>query len=107
MIVCKVIGHVWATKKEEGLTGFKLMVVQETETAKGISPVSTSKEKKMNDIVDSVLESIPKAGLVVAEVSARPSISHRLTWSPFSVPAQSSRRSADSPSPDSSSRGSA
>ncbi len=35
MIVCKVIGHVWATKKEEGLTGFKLMVVQETETAKG------------------------------------------------------------------------
>lgn len=35
MIICQVIGHVWATKKEEGLTGLKLMVVQETETAKG------------------------------------------------------------------------
>ena len=29
MIVCKVIGHVWATKKEEHLEGLKLMVVQE------------------------------------------------------------------------------
>ena len=29
MIICKVKGHVWATKKEESLTGLKLMVVQE------------------------------------------------------------------------------
>jgi len=29
MIVCKVIGHVWATKKEPRLEGLKLMVVQE------------------------------------------------------------------------------
>ena len=29
MLICKVIGHVWATKKEEGLEGLKLMVVQE------------------------------------------------------------------------------
>ena len=29
MIVCKVIGHVWATKKEESLSGMKLMVVRE------------------------------------------------------------------------------
>lgn len=34
MIICKVIGHVWATKKEESLTGFKLMVVQEAEPFK-------------------------------------------------------------------------
>lgn len=32
MIICKVIGHVWATKKEETLTGTKLMVVKEEET---------------------------------------------------------------------------
>lgn len=29
MIVCKVVGHVWATKKEPGLEGLKLMLVQE------------------------------------------------------------------------------
>ena len=29
MIICKVIGHVWATKKEPRLEGLKLMVVQE------------------------------------------------------------------------------
>lgn len=29
MIICKVIGHVWATKKDERLEGLKLMVVQE------------------------------------------------------------------------------
>lgn len=29
MKVCKVIGHVWSTKKEERLEGLKLMVVQE------------------------------------------------------------------------------
>lgn len=29
MIICRVIGHVWATKKESRLEGLKLMVVQE------------------------------------------------------------------------------
>lgn len=29
MTVCKVIGHVWATKKEERLSGLKMMLVQE------------------------------------------------------------------------------
>lgn len=28
MIVCKVVGHVWATKKEKALEGIKLMVVR-------------------------------------------------------------------------------
>ena len=32
MIICQVIGHVWVTKKEEKLSGLKLMVVQEVET---------------------------------------------------------------------------
>lgn len=30
MLVCKVIGHVWATKKEDALEGKKLMVVRQT-----------------------------------------------------------------------------
>ena len=31
MLICEVIGHVWATKKEPNLEGLKLMVVQEDE----------------------------------------------------------------------------
>lgn len=33
MLICEVVGHVWATKKEPGLNGQKLMVVKETETS--------------------------------------------------------------------------
>lgn len=29
MLICEVIGHVWATKKEQSLSGLKLMVVRE------------------------------------------------------------------------------
>ena len=29
MLICRVVGHVWATKKEEALSGQKLMVVRE------------------------------------------------------------------------------
>lgn len=29
MLICDVIGHVWATKKDESLEGRKLMVVRE------------------------------------------------------------------------------
>lgn len=32
MMICKVIGNVWATKKEESLEGKKLMVVIQTDT---------------------------------------------------------------------------
>ena len=36
MMICKVVGHVWATKKEENLSGKKLMVViQTTEFGEG------------------------------------------------------------------------
>lgn len=34
MLICEVIGHVWATKKQEGMEGFKLMVVREIVPAK-------------------------------------------------------------------------
>lgn len=32
MMICRVIGHVWATKKEEALNGHKLMIVREETT---------------------------------------------------------------------------
>jgi len=35
MIICQVVGHVWATKKEESLAGLKLMVVQELDERRG------------------------------------------------------------------------
>ena len=35
MLICRVVGHVWATKKEEALNGFKLMVVQRIDPADG------------------------------------------------------------------------
>ena len=37
MMICQVIGHVWATKKEESINGHKLMIVKEiiTDTKNG------------------------------------------------------------------------
>ena len=29
MLICKVIGHVWATKKQDSLNGQKLMIVKD------------------------------------------------------------------------------
>lgn len=37
MTICTVIGHVWATKKEESLSGLKLMVVKEEHNKKEIT----------------------------------------------------------------------
>jgi len=34
MIICKVVGHLWATKKDEKLNGQKLMIVRECESGK-------------------------------------------------------------------------
>ncbi|MFA6808105.1 MAG: EutN/CcmL family microcompartment protein [Eubacteriales bacterium] len=31
MIICEVVGHVWATKKEDSLNGMKLMVVKQVD----------------------------------------------------------------------------
>lgn len=39
MVICKVIGHVWATKKDEALNGLKLMVVKQTQTSQRNPPV--------------------------------------------------------------------
>ncbi|PIE55380.1 MAG: ethanolamine utilization protein EutN [Dethiosulfovibrio peptidovorans] len=36
MIIAKVVGNIWATKKEDGLTGMKFLVVRPTQShAKG------------------------------------------------------------------------
>jgi ethanolamine utilization protein EutN len=35
MQICKVIGHIWSTKKEAALEGFKLMLVQEKDRPQG------------------------------------------------------------------------
>ena len=63
MIICKVVGHVWATKKEERLNGLKLMVVQED-----------SPDKKKKDIyvaADTVGAGIGEQVLVVSGSTAR------------------------------------
>jgi ethanolamine utilization protein EutN len=35
MQICKVIGHIWSTKKEASLEGLKFMVVREKDAAAG------------------------------------------------------------------------
>ena len=63
MIICKVVGHVWATKKEERLNGLKLMVVQED-----------SPDEKKHDIfvaADTVGAGIGEQVLVVSGSTAR------------------------------------
>ena len=64
MIICKVIGHVWATKKEDRLEGLKLMVVQEEE-----GPANT--KKKIHVAADVVGAGIGEQVLVVSGSTAR------------------------------------
>lgn len=61
MIICRVIGHVWATKKEENLEGMKLMVVREEQSAK----------KNVHVAVDVVGAGIGEQVIVVSGSTAR------------------------------------
>ncbi|MGI5953547.1 EutN/CcmL family microcompartment protein [Dysosmobacter sp.] len=61
MVICKVIGHVWATKKEPALEGLKLMVVQEEE----------SRRKDVHVAADVVGAGIGERVLVVSGSTAR------------------------------------
>ena len=61
MIICKVIGHVWATKKEPALEGLKLMVVQEEE----------NRQKSVHVAADVVGAGIGEKVLVVSGSTAR------------------------------------
>ena len=63
MLICRVIGHVWATKKEEALSGQKLMVVREECT--------TEKNGSTFVAADSVGAGIGEQVLVVTGSTAR------------------------------------
>ena len=64
MIIATVIGNVWATRKEDTLNGWKLMVVQRVDTADG-----TKHESFV--AVDCVGAGVGERVLVVAGSAAR------------------------------------
>ena len=55
MIICEVVGHVWATKKEQGLNGHKLMIVKEVTTNKKIGGTFVATDSVGAGIGDQVL----------------------------------------------------
>ena len=63
MRICRVIGHVWATKKQDSLNGQKLMIVRETETSQA--------EKKVFVAADTVGAGVGEDVLVVTGSTAR------------------------------------
>ena len=63
MIICKVVGHVWATKKEERLEGLKLMLVQNDSPA--------ARQKEIYVAADVVGAGIGERVLVVSGSTAR------------------------------------
>ncbi len=67
MIICKVIGNVWATRKEETLRGLKLMVVRRVD-------ITTDEEKESFVAVDCVGAGVGEPVLVVTGSSARKAI---------------------------------
>jgi ethanolamine utilization protein EutN len=67
MIICNVIGNVWATRKEETLRGLKLMVVRRVD-------ITTDEEKESFVAVDCVGAGVGEPVLVVTGSSARKAI---------------------------------
>lgn len=63
MMIARVIGHVWATKKEESLSGQKLMIVQEETTNRRNGEIFVA--------ADSVGAGIGEQVLVVSGSTAR------------------------------------
>jgi ethanolamine utilization protein EutN len=70
MITCKVIGNVWATRKDESLNGLKLMIVRRTD-------IATEKEFESFVAVDCVGAGIGEAVLVTLGSSAREAFSNQ------------------------------
>lgn len=64
MITCKVIGNVWATRKEDSLNGLKLMIVRRTD-------IATEEEFESFVAVDCVGAGIGEPVLVTLGSSAR------------------------------------
>ena len=63
MKICKIIGHVWATKKEHSLEGIKLMIVEPSEEYDG--------KKERFVAADLVGAGIGERVLVISGSSAR------------------------------------
>ena len=63
MIIARVIGHVWATKKEESLSGQKLMIMREETTNRRSGEIFVA--------ADSVGAGIGEQVLVVSGSTAR------------------------------------
>ncbi len=64
MLICEVVGHVWATKKEPALSGMKLMIVR------GVAPDGTP-AKDTIVAADVVGAGIGERVLVVSGSTAR------------------------------------
>ena len=64
MIICEVIGHVWATKKEDTLTGLKIMVVEQIDAL-------TGKRSNVHVAADVVGAGVGERVLVVSGSTAR------------------------------------
>lgn len=64
MIICKVVGNVWATRKEETLSGEKLMIVQRLD-------IEEKGSEKVFVAVDCVGAGIGEQVLVTTGSSAR------------------------------------
>lgn len=85
MIICRVVGHVWATKKEPGLEGLKLMLVKE----EGRAPVHVAADVVGAGIGEQVLvvsgstarkafgrEDVPMDMAIVAIVDSMEQVKH-------------------------------
>jgi len=66
MIICTVVGNVWATKKEESLNGLKLMIVRPENFSDRCEPPFVA--------VDNVGAGVGEQVLVVSGSSARKSL---------------------------------
>jgi len=66
MIICTVVGNVWATKKEESLNGLKLMIVRQEDFGDRREPPFVA--------VDIVGAGVGEQVLVVSGSSARKSL---------------------------------
>lgn len=66
MMICRVVGHVWATRKEEALCGYKLMIVRETTTSRRNGAIFVA--------ADSIGAGIGEQVLVVSGSTARRAI---------------------------------
>ena len=61
MLICRVVGHIWSTKKEPSLEGFKFMMVRERDVESGSVFVAA----------DLVGAGVGEEGLVVSGSTAR------------------------------------